>query len=53
MPTWEKKREFPAWSKANPGRKAVRQGHEKQKLVQSPSRGPLRRKSKSKGEKHR
>jgi hypothetical protein len=49
MPTWERKTQFPQHYGSNPGHKTIQQNKEKSKLIQSPSRGPLKKKSKSKG----
>ena len=49
MPTWEKKTQFPPQYGANPGHHDVLQRQEKEKLIRSASKGPLKKKSKAKG----
>lgn len=49
MPSWERMTQFPPNVASNPGHKDVQQEKEKQKLIKNPSRGPLKKKSKSKG----
>ena len=48
----ERKRQFPKHYVANPGHSDVTYRTEKEKLIGSPSKGPMKKKSKAKGRPH-